>query len=158
LWLQIEEIQLVKAPLLVLCAFFANQSLACSCIKPPDISSQEQDAELVVLAKFNKRSPSIGSKKYVFTIVREFKGTAAEQIVVRTPRFEVSCGLRTQRSLTYVLFVYRENGKLTVDRCSSWPLTSEYAYLTNAFNEFYKLTGTEVLEPRSNDQLDDLGK
>jgi hypothetical protein len=142
----------MRLPLLVLCALFADQSLACSCIKPPDISSQEQGAEFVVLAKLDNSSPSVGNKKYIFTTIRTFKGVAGKQITVRSPRYEMSCGLRAQRDLTYVLFVYRENGRLKVDRCSSWPLMSEYAHLTSAFNAFYKLAGNEALEPSARGQ------
>ena len=143
----------MKLTLLVLCALFANESFACSCIKPHDISRMEQRAEIVVLAKLKRGSPSLGKKKYVFATIKTFKGMVVEQIAVWTPRFEVSCGLRARPDVPYVLFVYREDGRLMVDHCSSWPLTKEYSHFTAAFNEYYGLTGTESLEPSSNDQV-----
>jgi hypothetical protein len=143
----------VKLALLVLCALFANESLGCSCMRP-DMSGMEKDAEFVVLAQLKKSSLSLGKKKYVFATIKTFKGVVGERIVVRTPRFEVSCGLRARRDMPYVLFVYREDDKLMVDHCSSWPLTREHYRFTSAFNEFYGLAGTEALEPSSRDQAD----
>jgi hypothetical protein len=141
----------VKLTLLVLGALFAGEAFACSCIKP-DMSRMEKRAELVVLAQLDKESASPGKKKYVFAPIKTFKGVAGERIVVSTPEFEVSCGLRARRGVPYVLFVYREDGKLMVDKCSSWPLTQEYFNFTAAFNEFYGLTGAEALEPSSKDR------
>jgi hypothetical protein len=142
----------VKLTLLVLGALFAGEAFACSCIKP-DMSRMEKSAEVVVLAQLDKNSPSLGKKKYVFAPIKTFKGAAGGRVVVLTPKFEVSCGLRARRDVPYVLFVYREEGKLMVDKCSSWPLTQEYFHFTAAFNEFYGLTGTEALEPSSNDKV-----
>jgi hypothetical protein len=116
------------------------------------MSGMEKRAELVVLAQLDGSSPSLGKKKFVFATIKTFKGTVGERVVVWTPKFEVSCGLRVRRDVAYVLFVYREDGKPTVDHCSSWPLTREYSHFTAAFNEFYGLTGTEALEPGSNVQ------
>lgn len=147
----------MKLALLVLCALFANDAFACSCIKP-DMSRMEKSAEFVVLAQLKKNSPSIGKKKYVFATIKKFKGDAAERIVVWTPKFEASCGLKARRDVTYVLFVYREGDKLMVDHCSSWPLTKEYAHFTAAFNEFYGLTGAEALEPKSGDGTGKAGR
>jgi hypothetical protein len=140
----------VKLALLILSALFANEAFACSCLEPV-MSTMEEDAELVVLAQLKKSSPSIGKKKYVFATIKKFKGDASERIVVWTQRLEVSCGLRARSDVPYVLFIYSEGGKLMVDRCSSWPLTREYAHFTAKFNEYYGLTGTEALEARSND-------
>jgi len=136
----------MKLTLLVLCSLFANESFACSCIRPTDMSSMEKGAEFVVLAQLKANSPSLGKKKYVFATIKTFKGMVGERIVVWTPRFEVSCGLRARRDVPYVLFVHREGGKLMVNHCSSWPLTREYSHFTTAFNEFYGLTGTESLQ------------
>jgi hypothetical protein len=147
----------VKLSLLVLCALFANEALACSCVRP-DMARLEKGAEYVVLAQLMKSLPSLGKKKYVFATIKKFKGLVGERLVVRTSMFEISCGLRARRDAPYVLFVYRDGGKLMVDHCSSWPLTSEHAYFTAAFNEFYGLTGAEVLEPRSDDQPENLGR
>lgn len=141
----------MKLALLVLCALFANESFACSCIKP-DMSRMEKSAEFVIRGQLKKNSFSIGKKKYVFATTKKFKGEASERIVVWTPKFEVSCGLKARRDVPYVLFVYREGGKLMVDHCSSWPLTSEYAQFTAAFNKFYGLTGADALEPGSGDK------
>src|SRR5262245_49662223 len=68
----------VKLTLLVLCALFANESFACSCIKP-DMSYMEKRAELVVLAQLKERSPSIGKTKYVFATIKSFKGVVGER-------------------------------------------------------------------------------
>jgi len=94
----------MKLSLLVVCALFANESFACSCIRP-DMSSLEKGAELVVLAQLKKNSPSLGKKKYVFATIKTFKGVVGERIVVWTPKLEVSCGLRARRDVPYVLFV-----------------------------------------------------
>ena len=147
----------MKLTLLVICAIFSSESFACSCIRP-DMSSFEKGAELVVLAQLKSNSPSSGQKKYVFATIKRFKGVVGERIVVWTPKFEVSCGLRARRDVPYVLFVYREDDKLMVDHCSSWPLTREYSHFTAAFNEFYGLNGAEALEPSSNDQVRGLGR
>lgn len=147
----------MKLILLVLCALFANESFACSCIRP-DIARMEKGAEFIVLAQLKKNSPAIGKKKHVFATINKFKSVVGERIVVWTPKFEVSCGLRARRDVPYVLFVYREDDKLMVDHCSSWPLTREYAHLTAAFNEFYGLTGAEALEPGPGDQVDNPGR
>ena len=122
------------------------------------MASLEKSAEIIVLAQLKKNSPSLGKKKYVFATIKKFKGVVGEQIVVWTPKFEVSCGLRARRDVPYVLFVYREDDKLMVDHCSSWPLASEYSRFTSAFNKYYGLTGTDALEPSSNDQVDSLGR
>lgn len=143
----------MKMALLILCALFTNESLACSCVKPVDMPHMESSADFVVLAQLKKIPFSMGSRKYVFATIKTFKGETSEQLEVRTSRFEVSCGLRVRRDVPYVLFVYREGGKLTVDHCSSWPLTKEWADYTTAFNEFYGLIGTEALGPRSSDQV-----
>ena len=147
----------VKLTLLVFCLLFAHESLACSCLRP-DMARLEERAEFVVLAQLKENSPALGKKKYVYATIKTFKGVANERIVVWTPMFEVSCGLRARRDVPYVLFVYREDDKLMVDHCSSWPLTREHFHFTAAFNEFYRLTGTEALDPSSNDQVDSLGR
>lgn len=148
----------MKPALLVLCALFANESLACSCIRPLDISRMEKGKEFIVLAQLKRSSPSLSKKKYVFEIVKTFKGEARDRIVVWTPKFEVSCGLKARRDVPYVLFVYREGDKLMVDHCSSWPLTKEYAHFTTAFNDLYGLTGADALGPKSGDESDKLGR
>jgi hypothetical protein len=122
------------------------------------MSRMEKSAEFVVLAQLRKNSFSIGKKKYVFETIKKFKGEAAERIVVWTPKFEVSCGLKARRDVPYVLFVYREGDKLMVDHCSSWPLVKEYAHFTTAFNDFYGLTGADALGPKSDDESDKLGR
>lgn len=132
--------------LLVLGALLADEALACSCLRP-DMASMEKGAELVAVAQLKSRSHSNGKRKYVFSTIRAFKGDAPERIVVWTSDSEVSCGLRAQRGVRYVLFAYRENGRLMVDHCSSWPLIPGSSRFTAAFNEFYGLTGTEVLAP-----------
>ena len=147
----------MKVGLLVLCALFANEALACSCLRP-DMARWEKGAEFVVLAQLKKTLPSLGKKKYVFATIRKFKGEVGERIVIWTPMFEVSCGLRARRDVPYVLFIYREAGKLMVDHCSSWPLTTEYAHHTAAFNEFYGLTGAEALEPGAGEQAGNPGR
>lgn len=135
-------------PLLLLGVLFADESLACSCIRQPDIQGLESDAELVVLAKLKSRNSllSFGKKKYVFTVLKTFKGSAIDRVVVWTVRYETACGLNAKRDVPYVLFVFREEKKLMVDHCSSWPLSEEYSGHTNAFNNFYKLTGPNALE------------
>jgi hypothetical protein len=139
----------MKFALSILCALFAQETFACSCIWPPDMSDMEKHAELVVLATLKGNAPSLGKKKYVFAPMKTFKGKPHERVVVRTRTFEMSCGLKARRDVTYVLFVYREDDKLTVDHCSSWPLDKEHYYFTAAFNEFHGLTGKEALEPAS---------
>ena len=116
---------------------------------PPALSI-ESDAELVVLAelKTKKSSRSIGKRKYAFATVNAFKGSGSETVVAWTERYEMSCGLKARRDVPYVLFVYREDNRLTVDKCSSWPLTKEYSDHADAFNDFYKLTGPDALKIR----------
>lgn len=151
LWLRHRLNSRVKLTLLVLCALFANESIACSCL-PLDMSSLEKGAELIVLAQLKTSSPSHDKKKFAFATIKTFKGVVGERFVVWTPKFEVSCGLRARTDVPYVLFVHREDNKLMVDHCSSWPLTREYFRYTDAFNEYNGLTGTEALVPSSNDQ------
>ena len=126
----------MKWILLFLGALFAHEALACSCLRP-DMARMEKDAELVVVAQFKSSASSHGKRKHVFSTIRTFKGDAGERIVVWTPNSEVSCGLRARRGERFVLFAYRENGRLMVDHCSSWPLIPEYSGYTAAFNEFY---------------------
>ncbi len=140
--------------LLVLCVLFANESFACSCIREPEISRIESGAELVVLAELEtKRFHSLGKRKYVFATVKAFKGSGRDTIVVWTERYEMSCGLKVRFDVPYVLFVYREDKKLMVDHCSSWPLTKEYSGYTDAFNDFYKLTGPDALKVDSKTEI-----
>jgi hypothetical protein len=40
-----------------------------------------------------------------------------------------------------------------VGHCSSWPLTDEYSRYTDAFNDFYKLTGPDALKVNSKAQF-----
>lgn len=143
----------MKPTLLLLCALFANEAFACSCLRP-DVARMEKEAEFVVLAQLKKHSTLIGSRKHVFSTIKTFKGAANEQLAVRTAMFEVSCGLRVRRDVPYVLFVYREGDKLMVDHCSSWPLTRDHFLYTAAFNDYYGLVGTDALEPNSKEPVD----
>ncbi len=142
---------LTKLIPLALCALFANEAVACSCLRP-DIARMHDDAEFVVLARLDGNSISIGKKKLAFSTIRAFKGEARERIVVWTQTSEAACGLGTVRGVPYVLFVYREDDKLIVDHCSSWPLMSAYSRYTTAFNEFYRLDGAEALDSRLDEQ------
>ena len=102
----------------------------------------------VVLAELRTRKSSLGfgKRKYAFATVKAFKGSGSDTVVVWTERYEMACGLKAIGDVRYVLFVYREDKKLMVDHCSSWPLSKEYSGYTEAFNEFYKLTGPDALE------------
>jgi hypothetical protein len=140
----------MKILLWIVCVLCANVSIACSCPKPDvDITRLEESAELVVLAQLRsgKTSLSVGERKYVFEIIKSFKGPAIDSVVVSTPRAGMSCGLKARRDARYVLFVDREGKKRVVNHCSSWPLDRQHWQQTRAFNEHYKLGGAEVLTP-----------
>ena len=111
----------------------------------------ESGAELVVLAELKTRNSfrSFGKRRYVFTAIKAFKGSGNDPVVVWTESFETACGLQVKRDVPYVLFVYREDNKMMVDHCSSWPLTQQHSYYTDAFNDFYKLTGSDALKVHS---------
>ena len=145
--------QFVKKMLLVLGVLFANESIACSCVRTPDIARTESGAELVVVAEIEDSGGAInviGKRKYVFATVKAFKGSGRDTVVVWTERYEMACGLKARGDVPYVLLVYREDKKLMVDKCSSWPLTREYSDYADAFNDFYKLTGPDALKVDSN--------
>jgi len=140
----------MKKILLAFCVLFANESFACSCVGP-DIPRMDKRSELVVLAQLRakRNSYSLSKKKYIFDTVKVFKGSDADTVEVLTAKFETSCGLKASSDVLYVLFVYREDNKLTVDHCSSWPLAKKYSDYTHAFNDFFRLTNTEALKPDS---------
>jgi hypothetical protein len=140
----------MKKILLLIVVLFSNQSFACSC-GGADILRMDKGAELVVLAelKAKRKFYSFTNNKYIFSAVKTFKGLNTNSIEVWTPKFGVSCGLQPDYGMPYILFVYREDNKLRVDHCSSWPLTKNYFDYTHEFNEFYKLTDSEALKPDS---------
>lgn len=140
----------MKKILFYIVALFSNQSLACSC-GGPDILRMDKGAELVVLAKLKTKRNfySFTNNKYIFDAIKTFKGISSDTIEVWTPKFGASCGLQPDYGMPYILFVYRENNKLRVEHCSSWPLTKSYFDYTHKFNEFYKLIDSEALKPDS---------
>lgn len=140
----------MKILLLVLVFLFSNESFACSC-GGPDIVRMDKGSEFVVLAKLKekRRLYSLTKNNYVFDTIKVFKGDGIEQIDVWSPKFVSSCGFQPDYEMSYVLFAYREKGKLMVDHCSSWPLTNSYFDYTRNFNEFYKLGESDALKPDS---------
>jgi hypothetical protein len=148
----------MKKILLIFSFLLAGDSFACSC-GGPHILRMDKGSEVVVLAKLRAKRTfySFNKNKYIFEPIKVFKGADAAQVEVWTSKFEMSCGLRVNHDVPYVLFVYREDNKLKVDHCSSWPLTVNYYDYTHTFNEFYKLTGTDALKPDSKERVETEG-
>ena len=137
----------MKQTLLVASLLFASRSFACSCIEP-NVPRMADNAEFVVLAELKTTNSvhSRGKRKYLFETIKAFKGPGSDRLEVWTEEFTIACGLKATLGVRYVLFVYREDGKLVVSHCSSWPLLKHYSRYTDAFNEFYELTGPDALK------------
>ena len=138
----------MRNTILIFGLIFFNNAFGCSC-GGPDITRMEGGAEIVAVGELKTKRYfySFSKNQYTFNNLKIFKGSNIDEIKVWTPKLEMSCGLKAENDMPYVLFVYRENGKLVVDHCSSWPLTKRYFDYTKEFNMFYKLLEGEALIP-----------
>ena len=120
-----------------------NKSFACSC-GGPDIARMNAAAELVFVGDLN--SKSFFSKKYKLNLKKAYKGMQSDTVEVNTESSGAACGVEFKKDIHYIVFASRHEGKLWVDKCSTWPITQDWKKYTDNFNKFYELDAEHKIQ------------
>ena len=104
----------IKYIVMMCTIFFVDHASACSCGNM-DIARIDKGSEIVFIG--NLKSKRWFSSNYILNDLKFYKGESLNEVEVSSEKSSMSCGVKFEHNVPYVIFAYRREGKLWADSC-----------------------------------------